>query len=254
MARIGFIGTGEIAECMVRGLVGLGHKIVLSERNADRANELAAAFSDVVAYDNQAVLDHSDYVCLCLMKDTALSVLPQLSFRDDHKVISAMVDVDMDALLRLCAPACNISITIPMPFIATGKCPLPVYPDTGAVQELFGDKNIILPVANEKALNAHFAASALASAMFAQMKTGSEWLGGVTGDSIAAEAYVVAMLGGFIGALPIDGKRRIDEALEALSTEGGLNATLRTHIQDAGVLDTLHQGLDGFKLRLGLKP
>ena len=96
-------------------------------------------------------------------------------------------------------------------------------------------------------------ASALASAMFAQMKTGSEWLGGMTGDNTAAEAYVVAMLGGFIGALPIDGNKRIDEALEAVSTEGGLNATLRAYIQDAGVLNTLHQGLDGFKPRLGLK-
>jgi pyrroline-5-carboxylate reductase len=253
MARIGFIGTGEIAECMVRGLVGDGHEIYVSERNVERSCTLAAEFTEVAICDNQSVLDQSDYVCLCLMKDTALLVLPELNFRDDHKVISAMVDVGMDALPILCAPAENISITIPLPFITTGRCPLPVYPDTGAVQEVFGDKNIVLPVANEMALNAHFAASALASAMFVQMKTGSEWLGSVTGDKAAAEAYVIAMLGGFIGALPTDGKGRLDQALQALSTEGGLNATLRVHITDAGVLDALHSGLDNFKPRLGLK-
>ena len=224
----------------------------MSECNAERVRILAAAYSEVVIYDNQSVLDRCDYVCLCLMKETALSVMLTLSFRNDHKIISAMVDVDMNTLSKLCAPAQNISITIPLPFIATGKCPLPVYPDTGAVRELFGDKNIVLPVKNEMALNAHFAASALASAIFVQMNSGSEWLGSVTGDKAAAEAYVVAMLGGFIGVLPTDGNGRLEEALEALSTEGGLNATLRAHITDAGVLETLHQGLDGFKPRLGL--
>jgi pyrroline-5-carboxylate reductase len=252
MARIGFIGTGEIAECMVRGLVGSGHEIYVSERNVERTNALAAAFSEVTVCENQTVLDQSDYVCLCLMKDTALSILPQLSFREDHKIISAMVDVGMDVLPSLCSPASNISITIPLPFIAAGKCPLPVYPDTGTVQEVFGDKNIILSVATEKALNAHFAASALASAIFVQMKTGSDWLGNVTENRPAAEAYVVAMLGGFIGALPTDGNGRLEEALQTLSTEGGLNATLRAHMTDAGVLDTLDQGLDAFKPRLGL--
>ena len=253
MARIGFIGTGEIAECMLRGLIGVGHEIYVSERNAERSSVLAAEFTEVSICDNQSVLDQSDYLCLCLMKDTALAVLPKLNFRDDHKVISAMVDVGMDVLPILCAPAVNLTITIPLPFIATGKCPLPVYPDTGSVQEILGDRNIVLPVANEMALNAHFAASALASAMFVQMKTGSDWLGSVTGDKAGAEAYVIAMLGGFIGALPTDGKGRLAEALQALSTEGGLNAALRAHITDAGVLGTLHGGLDNFKPRLGLK-
>jgi pyrroline-5-carboxylate reductase len=252
MARIGFIGTGEIAECMVRGLAGSSHRIYVSERNAKRADALAATFDEVSVADNQTVLDQSDYICLCLMKDAANAVLPTLNFHPGHKVISAMVDVDLNSLVTLCAPAKDISITIPLPFIATGNCPLPVYPDTGAVGALFGDKNIIVPVASEQALNAHFAASALASAIFAQMKTGSEWLGGVTGDRDAAETYITAMLGGFITSLPSDGQGRLNDALQSLSTEGGLNATLRAHLEDAGVLDTLHQGLDNFKPRLGL--
>lgn len=253
MARIGFVGTGEIAECMVRGLIGLGHKITISERNATRANALANAFDEVTIASNQGVLDQSDYVCLCLMKDAATAVLPELTFRADHKIISVMTDLGVNKLSELCAPATDISITIPMPFIATGKCPLPVYPDTGAVRHIFGDNHIVLPAASEQALNAHFAASALSSAVFLQMKTGSEWLGGVTGDPVAAEAYVVALLSGFTASMPTDGQGRLAEALHSLSTEGGLNATLRAHLENAGTLDTLHAGLDGFKIRLGLQ-
>lgn len=252
MARIGFIGTGEIAEAMVRGLAGQGHEIHVSERNAARASALASEFSDVSVADNQTVLDASDYVCLCLMKDAAQTILPALSYRADHKIISAMVDVDLNDLSTLCAPATAIDITIPMPFIATTQCPLPVYPDAGVVREVFADKNIILPVTSEQALNAHFAASALSSAMLLQMKAGSEWLGEITGDMAAAEAYVVALFSGFLSGMPVDGQNRFAEALESLSTEGGLNATLRTHMADAGVPDTLRRGLDALKPRLGL--
>ena len=41
-------------------------------------------------------------------------------------------------------------------------------------------------------------------------------------------------------------------ALRALNTEGGLNQTLRQHMEQGGVLDDLTDGLDGFRARLGL--
>lgn len=252
MAQIGFIGTGEIAEAMVKDLVGQGHIIYVSERSETRSYTLAKAYEDVYVLDNQGVLDQSDYICLCLMKETAEHILPKLRFRRDHKIISVMVDVSYAALTQLCAPATEISITIPLPFIATGQCPLPVFPDTGSVHDLFGGRNIILPVASEKALNAHFAATALASSTFAQMQTVSTWLGSTTGNTKAAEAYVIAMLGGYISSLPTDGQDRLAEALKALATEGGLNATLRAHMEQSSVLDILTDGLNTLKPRLGL--
>ncbi|NND83031.1 MAG: NAD(P)-binding domain-containing protein [Gammaproteobacteria bacterium] len=257
MARVGFIGTGEIASAMVHGIAvhGLaeqGYQIFVSERNAERAAQLAERYPEVSVLRNQAVLDHSDVVCLCLLKDVAEAVLPSLQFRAEQQIISAMVDVDLPTLKHLCAPASDISITIPLPFIANGGCPLPVFPDTGSVAALFGERNLILPMTSQRALNAHFAATAMASGMFAQMQTVSEWLGGITDDPAAAEAYVVAMLGGYVSSLPTDGQARLLEALQSLNTEGGLNATLRQHLQDAGVLESLSKGLDNFKPRLGL--
>ena len=62
----------------------------------------------------------------------------------------------------------------------------------------------------------------------------------------------MAMLGGFFSGLPQDGDGRLDDALNALNTEGGLNQTLRKHMEQGGVLDDLTSGLDGFRGRLGL--
>jgi pyrroline-5-carboxylate reductase len=106
---------------------------------------------------------------------------------------------------------------------------------------------------SETALNAHFAATAMASVGFAQAQVAADWLAGHTGDTAAAETYLVSMLAGFFGGMSTDGQGRLAEALSALSTEGGLNATLRQALENAGAETALHDGLTAFEARLGLK-
>jgi pyrroline-5-carboxylate reductase len=251
MANVGFIGTGEIAAAMVRGLTGQGHAIRVSERGSAMSAELAV-FEDVEIAGNQGVIDGSDIVVLCLLRDVAHDVLPSLDFRADQRVISVMVDVSLSALEVLCAPVQAIEITIPLPFVATGGCPLPAFPSAVVVGELFSANNPVFAVKTEAGLNAHFAATAMASVAFSQAQRASEWLGELTGDTQAAEQYLVAMLGGFFSGLPQDGQGQLRAALMALNTEGGLNQTLRAHMEQGGVLDDLTDGLDGFRERLGL--
>ncbi len=252
MARIGFIGTGEIAAAMVKGLTGQGHQIVVSERNSAMSAELAAAFDDVQIASNQDVVDGADIVWLCLMASVAEDVLAGLTFREDQAILSAMVDVPQGALQQLCAPATDISMTIPMPFIALGGCPLPVYPASAALDEIFGAQNIVIPVENERALNAYFGGSAQVAAGLAQMREGAVWLGEQTGDPVAAEAYIAAMFAGSLAEMPKDGHGQFDRAINALNTQGGLNTTVRTHLRDTGALRELRVALDGLKARLGL--
>lgn len=252
--NVGFIGTGEIAAAMVHGLEGKGHSIFLSERNRDVAADLSAEVAGVSIHSNQDVLDKSDVVFLCLMADVARDVLPTLTFREDHRIVSAMVDVDLAALGELCAPATEIAITIPMPFIASGGCPLPVFPESAALRELFGEDNNIIPLTEEAAMNPHFAASALSSAVFSMLDAGADWLSAHTGDARAAEAYVAGLFAGYFRHLPTDGDGRFGEVVASLSSTGGLNATLREHLKREGAYDALQGGLDGFEERLGLRP
>lgn len=248
--NIGFVGTGVIAEAMVQGLAGQGHAIALSDRNAATAARLASTVPGVTVHDNQSVLDRSEIVILCLMADVARTVLPGLAFRDTQQVISVMVDVPHAQLEKLCAPATDIAITIPLPSVAVGGCPLPVFPDASAVAALFGAANPVFAVSSEAALNAHFAATALLSVATDQMRVVAEWLAGFTGDPAVSEGYVVALAQSHLATLaPQDG---LQKALAQLATEGGLNATLRQRVADAGALDALRAGLDGFRSRLGL--
>lgn len=246
--RVGFLGTGEITAAMVRGLQGQGHRILVSPRNANMAATLAAERPEVEIAPNEEVVANSDTVFLCLLAPVAFDVLPGLPFRAGQTVISVMVDAPLARLHKLCAPATDIAITIPLPPIATGDCPLPVYPASPALDALFGAKNLILPQPSEAALNAHLGATALCSPILDQLLTAVDWLSAHTGDPAQAEAYIAAMIRGYLPERAAKGD--LAAALKRLSTEGGLNATLRAAMAPAK--DDLRHGLDAFHARLGL--
>lgn len=245
--RLGFLGTGEITAAMVRGLEGQGHSILVSPRNAQVAAALAELPGVAIAPNDQVVAN-SDVVFLCLLARVAEDVLPGLPFRAVQTVISVMVDAPLARLRSLCAPATDIAITIPLPPIAQGGCPLPVYPDSPVLHALFGARNLILPQPSEAALNAHLGASALCSPILDQLLTATDWLAGHTGNRAAAEAHIAAMIRAYLPERAAEGD--LAAALKKLSTEGGLNATLRAAMAPAK--ETLRNGLDGFHTRLGL--
>jgi len=248
MARIGFIGTGEITSAMVRALAGQGHQILISPRNAATAATLAAEVEGVTIAPNEAVVAGSDVVFLCLLARVAETVLPGLPFRAGQSVISVMVDAPLAKLRALCAPATDIAITIPLPPIVQGGCPLPVYPPSPVLEALFGAKNPVIPLASETALAAHLGVSAICSPILDQLITAAGWLAAHTGDTPAAEAYVAAMIRCYLPERARPGE--LAAALAALSTEGGLNATLRGAMQ--GAKTEMTRGLTGFHTRLGL--
>jgi pyrroline-5-carboxylate reductase len=248
--RVGFLGTGEIAAAMVRGLAGQGHSILVSPRNAATAASLAAEVAEVRVAANAEVVAGSDVVFLCLLARVAEAVLPGLPFRADQSVISVMVDAPLHRLRPLCAPATDIAVAIPLPPVARGGCPLPVYPRSAVLERLFGARNPVIALPSESAINAHLGVSAICSPILDQLLAAAGWLAAQTGDHAAAEAYVAAMIRCYLPERAAAGD--LAEALRRLSTEGGLNATLRAAM--AGATADLTAGLDGFRGRLGLPP
>ena len=252
MAQVGFIGTGEIAAHMVAGLAGEGHQIFVSERNAKVAAGLVAAHTEVSVASNSEVASRSDILFLCLMAETARDVLPVLPFRPDHAVISVMADVGLDELGTLCGPATDIALTIPLPFIARGGAPLPVYPESAALLALFGARNPVIPVASEQAMIAHFGVTAFCAPIIEQVRVTADWLSEFTGDDAGAARYAAALFGGYLSDLAQGGATALDDALVSLDTEGGFNQTLRRHMAESGAPVALRAGLDAFRPRLGL--
>ena len=68
----------------------------------------------------------------------------------------------------------------------------------------------------------------------------------------AAEKYLISLMAGTYSSLEIDGQDRINEALTALSSKGGLNAQLRNHMKKEGSEDALYNGFLQLGERLNL--
>ncbi len=250
MSVIGFIGTGHIAAPMARFLSGKGHRINVSDRNANVAQSLANSIGARVL-DNQAVLDASDIVFLCLRPHVAQAVLRDLTFRADHRIVSVMAGVPLAALTTLCAPASDFTLTIPIGFLEQGGCPLPACPKPDLLASLFAPENPVIGVATETGLNAHFAICTMVPGMLDLMATGASWLGDQTGDQNGAAAYTTQLIAGFLVAVQGRDDKVLARERDALATDGTISLQMVEALRDDGVHDVLCDALQAISARLG---
>ncbi|MGB7318497.1 MAG: NAD(P)-binding domain-containing protein [Planktotalea sp.] len=249
MKRIGFLGTGHIAAPMVRFLAGKGHDVLVSERNVSVAAELAATCNAQVLA-NQAVVDGSDIVFLCLRPAIWQPVVADLTFRADQQIISVMANVPYAALEEAVTPAQDISITVPIGFLERGGCPLPVFPKPEPVSTLFAPENPVISFENESNMADHFAASATLSAVLTVMKDGADWLADQTGNEAGADMYFASLLAGFLRDVPKDGKARILEARSGLASPNTLNRAVVDAMETANTRDTIRDVLKSLSARM----
>ncbi|MGH1542740.1 MAG: NAD(P)-binding domain-containing protein [Arenicella sp.] len=252
IANIGFIGCGKIAEPMVRSLSRQfpNSNIAVSQRSESISSGLSSELDNVRSGENQWVLDVSDVIFLCLLAEVAQEELARLQFKVEHRVISVMADINLMDISQLISPAQSPCLTIPVPFIEAGNCPLPVFPQSLELERLFGSENSVMTLTDEKSMGPHFAATAILSTVMAQLDCVGNWLGSMTGDERGAEVYVLKLVSGYLNSLVADGNQRFQESMMALSTEGGLNVQLLLHNKKSGMLDVLEAGMNDLGSRL----
>jgi pyrroline-5-carboxylate reductase len=239
MPVIGFLGTGHIAAPMARALARDGHAVIVSERNAAVAAALVDAGLGITKAANQELVDAADIVFLCLRPAAWQEVVAALDFRAGQQLISVMAGVALADIAAACAPARDISITIPYGYIENGGCPLPVAGDPSALRSLFGRTNPILPQQDEAALRHHFAASTLTTAALSLLMASSDWLAAQTGDKDAAEVYVAHLVSGFLANLPKERGGQLAAERASLATPDTLNRQMVEGLAKAGVFDDL---------------
>jgi pyrroline-5-carboxylate reductase len=115
----GVLGVGTIAEAIVTGLCGgeaTAPDIVVSPRGRARSAALAARFRSVwVAPDNQAVIDASDTVLICVRPPQAAEVLRPLRWRRGQSVVSVVAGLPVAALAGCVGPVTDIARAIRSP-------------------------------------------------------------------------------------------------------------------------------------------
>ncbi len=252
--KLGFVGTGTIAASIVRALgtdFGKESTIHVSPRSADVAAGLARQFPHVtVAGSNQAVLDASDMVVLAVRPQIATEVISKLRFRPDHHVISLVATYSLETLTELVAPAGKLTKAVPIPPIAFGRGPTPIYPPDPVVAALFDKVGFAIPVDTPELFDALTSVTATMAPYFALAAAISDWLAGHGLPEAQARRYVAGVFDGLAQTAIRAGEKSFEELAVEHATAGGLNEQLRRRLTEQGVYGHVADGLDEILARV----
>jgi pyrroline-5-carboxylate reductase len=252
---IGFLGTGRIASAVVEGLMReagpANSPVVVSPRNAQRAAALADKFPGVsVAADNQAVIDRSRVVFLCVRPQAAMDVLTPLAFRSDQTVVS-LIPMPAAVIRPTVAPARSLLRVLPLPTCARGIGAVPYWPAAeDDVRELLARLGRPLPLASEHEFSVLWTATALIAPFYTFMETTAAWAveNGAAADT--ASDYVAGMFNA-LAAVALDGPAdRFGHLAAEGATPGGLNEQALAMLRAGGACDRVREALDAILKRI----
>lgn len=236
--KLGFIGTGNIASAVIEGFCTAGIEeltVYVSPRNEEQSKYLADKYACVTRMEsNQAVLDHADIIFIAVRPLVAEAVVRALQFNKRHTVVSFVPFLKIAALTTAVAPACIACRAIPLPPIAVHQCPVPVFPPTPAIAQLFSHIGQPLDVHDEEHLTAIWTLSGLITPFYDMMQALSNWTIQKGVDPATANAYVANMYQALSyvaqHAHPID----FGELSRHAATPKGMNEQAGKEIRDSG--------------------
>ena len=252
--KIGFIGTGDITEAIVTGLISSDFpvsEIILSERSRAKSERLAAVDNRVrVAGDNQQIVDDADLVFLAVRPQVAEQVLRPLTFRDGQNVASLIATVTFESLLDWIGAEVRITRSIPLPAVATRRGVTAIYPADDQLESFYGALGTAVVAQSLDEFDAYAAASALMGLYFGVMETASDWL--------CAQGTSPQNAQGYLTKIFLELSRKADNAPDSdfatlrdhHSTPGGLNQQMFEQFAEAGGTQALTRALESVAKRV----
>ncbi len=151
MKTIGFIGVGELALYTITGVRNGGYPgpVLLSPRNREKAEYLAAKHDCQVMQDNQSVVANSDYIVIATRPAHCLETLANLEFKPGQVLISVVAGIEVEQLRTVLPAEFEIVRAMPVSSAEAGASPTLIYPANAFVREFFNYCGNSIAVANE---------------------------------------------------------------------------------------------------------
>ncbi|RPI08382.1 MAG: NADP oxidoreductase [Zetaproteobacteria bacterium] len=250
---VGFVGIGNIASAVVEGLAnapGPPPRILLSPRNAARSAALALRFPTVaVAESNQAVLDGSGTVFLSLRPQVVTEALRPLRFHPCHTIVS-LIPLPVSTLAPFLGPARRVLRALLLPTCTQRLHAVPYWPETPDVRELLERLGPLVPLTEERELDALWASTAVISAFYAFLETVSEWSAGRGVPPTTAVDYTAGMAHALARVALSGGTDRFARLAAEAATPGGLNEQVMGILRAGGAYSDLRKALDAVLARM----
>jgi pyrroline-5-carboxylate reductase len=247
MATLGFVGTGTLAEAVIRGLQqteARHHRFLLSPRSEEKSQALAAAYANTTrAESNAAVVADSDIVMLGVLPKQ-IGLLGALPFRADQIIVSFLAGVSVELVRAHVKPATRVVRMIPLPCIEYAKGPILMTPADPSVEALFAPVGELVITEREQDLDTIAIASGLMSSHFQMQNSVVDWLRARGIPDAQSSSFVRSLYIG-LGELALrDECRSGSLPPEHYETKGGLNERARAYLNDVGWFDEMTKVMD----------
>jgi pyrroline-5-carboxylate reductase len=252
MMRIGFIGTGHLAEAIVTALCQPempACEIFLSPRSEARADRLATRFRSVtVARDNDAVVRQADVVMIAVRPEAAEAVLTPLAFRDSQRVISLMAAIPLAQVEGLVHPAPAARVLC-LPTVAVGEGAMAIHPDSVWARAVFQPLGDVAAVENEYELEILWSVTGLMATQIQLISSVVQWVEQRGVSVHKADRYVRRTFAAITQQVA-SSKYSLDRLVGDAQTKGGLNEQALRELQEASIFEAVVAALNHAARRL----
>jgi len=248
---LGILGVGRLAEFLVAGLRRQegGPEILLSPRNAARAERLAETYGLTIAGDNGELVAVSDLVLLVTRPDQAESAVIGLPWRADRLLINLCAGVPLAVLASPCGPAI-LARAMPMSAAMIGESPTCLYPDLAPARALFSRLGPVLALPDEAAFEAASVLGAYYGWVHALIGTVARWTTEAGVDPAAARDLTAHMTCAAADMVREQKHLSFPEILAELATPGGITALGLEILEDGAALDAWQDACEAVFARL----
>jgi pyrroline-5-carboxylate reductase len=252
---IGFIGGGNMAEALIKGIVQKGEKIIVSEPREDRRRYLADTFKVQTTASNTEALERADIVILAVKPQNMAEVLDGISgaVRADKTIVSIAAGITLSYLRSRLKTDRLIRVMPNTPaLVQEGMSVLSFYPglpeeSAAAVTGIFAavGKTMVLPEEQINAVTALSGSGPAFVALFAEaMIASAEKLGIARKD--AADLAIQTLIGtaGLLKTgMPPENLRKL------VTSPGGTTAAGIRVFEEKGLFDLVAEALTAAKKR-----
>ena len=252
--NLGFIGTGKIASSVITGICSSKIKykrIIISSKNKKISQSLKRKFKKItILKTNQEIVDKSDWVFLSVTPIVGETIIKNLKFKSNQKVISFISTITLSQLKKMIKKKIDIVRAIPLPPISLKKGPVPICPPNKKIKAFFDKLGSTIEIKNEKLSINFWSTSGMMAPFYELLKVLSDWLVKRGIKRNEAQKYITSLFVALSEDSAINSKKDLKYLVKDSQTPRGLNEQAVKQLRKAGFYRNLEKSLNGILKRL----
>jgi pyrroline-5-carboxylate reductase len=252
--KLGFIGTGKIAESVITGICTSKisfKKIIVSPRNKSIGLNLKKKFKKIsIAKNNQEIIDKCNWVFLSVTPSVGQKIIKELKFKSNQTVISFISTITLTQLKKKIKVKAKIIRVIPLPPISLKKGPVPICPPDKTVKSFFDKIGTTIEIDNERSSINFWATSGMMAPFYQLLKVMTDWLVKSGIKKNVAQKYITSLFLALSEDAFVNSKKDLKYLVKESQTPKGLNEQGVKELTKAGFYRSLERALNSIHKRL----